>query len=210
MAELSMVNRRHRASREFDDIIEQIRDRDGFRDFLQPPPAESLMAAADSGPIVVINVNHIRCDAILVERHTIRLLQFPGLTLGEIEEYVRDINISKQNPWSLLEWLWTTICRPCLDVLGFTEPIDDEQWPHVWWVPTGPLSQLPLHAAGIYTQGSKETVLDRVVSSYASSIKALQHGRQARRGCEHGVSAPGATLPRLGLRHSKHYTRKHV
>ncbi|CAG7555185.1 unnamed protein product [Fusarium equiseti] len=182
MAELSMVNRRHQASREFDDIIERIRAQDGFHDFLQPPSAESLMAAADSGPIVVINVNHIRCDAILVERHRIRLLQFPGLTLGEIEGYVKGISVSKHNPWSLLEWLWTTICRPSLDALGFREPIGDEQWPHVWWVPTGPLSQLPLHAAGIYKQGSKETVLDRVVSSYASSIKALQHGRQRQRG----------------------------
>ncbi|KAJ4013303.1 hypothetical protein NW752_007599 [Fusarium irregulare] len=190
MAELSIVNRRHQASREFDDIIERIRSQDGFRDFLQPPAAENLMAAANSGPIVVINVNQIRCDAILVERHTIRLLNFPGLKLREIEEYVRDMNISKHSPWSVLEWLWTTICRPCLDALGFTEPIRDEQWPHVWWIPTGPLSQLPLHAAGIYTQGSKETVLDRVVSSYASSIKALQHGRQARRGMidKHGES----------------------
>jgi hypothetical protein len=182
MAELSMVNRRHQATHELDEVIEQIRAQDGFHDFLQPPSADSLMSAAESGPIVVINVSWRRCDAVLVERETVRLLEIPGLALKEVIEYVENISSSKHNPWPLLEWLWTTVCRPCLDALGFTEPVGDGQWPHVWWVPTGPLSELPLHAAGIYTPGSKETVLDRVISSYASSIKALQHGRQRQKG----------------------------
>ncbi|KAH7173987.1 CHAT domain-containing protein [Fusarium flagelliforme] len=184
MADLSMVNRRHEASREFNDIIEQIRAKDGFHDFFQPPPAESLMVAAESGPVVVINVSRLRCDAILVERHTIRLFEMPGLIYEEIEEYARNILSSKHNPWPLLEWLWAIVCRPCLDALEFTEPLseDDRQWPHIWWVPTGLLSQLPFHAAGIYTPGSKETVLDRLVSSYASSLKTLQHGRRRQAG----------------------------
>jgi len=185
MVELSIVNRRHQATRELDEVIEQIRARDGFHDFLQPPSADSLMSAAESGPIVVVNVSWFRCDAFLVERETVRLLELPGLTLKNVVEYVKKIRSSKHNPWPLLEWLWTTVCRPCLDALGFTEPVGDGQWPHVWWVPTGPLSELPLHAAGIYTPGSKETVLDRVVSSYASSIKALQHGRQQQKGVAH-------------------------
>lgn len=178
------LNRRHHASRELDEIIERIRAQDGFHDFLQPPPTESLMAAAEAGPIVVINANRHRCDAILVERHTIRLLELPDLKSKDIKEYVGNINGFKHHPWPLLEWLWTNICRPCLDALGFTEPLgeDDKHWPHVWWVPTGPLSKFPLHAAGIYTPASKETVLDRVVSSYASSLKALQHGRRRQRG----------------------------
>ncbi|RBR14477.1 uncharacterized protein FIESC28_07713 [Fusarium coffeatum] len=179
--------RQHWASREFDEVIEQIRAQDGFRNFLQPPSAETLMAAAESGPIIVINLCNYRCDAILVERHEVRLLELPGLKVQDIEKHVENISVSKHQPWQLLEWLWTTICQPCLDALGFTEPVGkgDSEWPHVWWVPTGLLSQLPLHAAGIYTPGSKETVLDRVVSSYAASIKALQHGRQRRVGMMH-------------------------
>ncbi|KAJ4116190.1 hypothetical protein NW768_011163 [Fusarium equiseti] len=177
MAELSTINRRHEASREFDEVIERIRAKDGFTNFLQPPPAESLMAAAQAGPLVVINVSAYRCDAILVENHRIRLLEIPAFKFEDIV----NISGSKHDPWPLLAWLWTTVCKSCLDGLGFTEPVGDGQWPHVWWVPTGLLSQLPLHAAGIYaTSCPKETVLDRVVSSYASSIKALQHARQRR------------------------------
>src|SRR5699024_2157591 len=78
----------------------------------------------------------------------------------------------------LLEWLWDVVARPVLDALGFDGPIVDGNWPRVWWVPTGVLSQLPLHAAGYHTRGGHETVIDRVMSSYASSVKALVHGRR--------------------------------
>ncbi|KAM0489960.1 hypothetical protein ACHAP8_012064 [Fusarium lateritium] len=168
--------------RSTDDTKLAIRTQDGFHDFLQPPPAESLMAAAKSGPIVVINVSLYRCDAILVECERVRLLELPEFTPEKFPEFDRDVSDFKYNPWRFLEWLWTTICRPCLNALGFTEALGgDAQWPHIWWIPTNSFSQFPLHAAGIYAPGSKETVLDRVVSSYASSIKALQHGRQRRR-----------------------------
>jgi hypothetical protein len=67
---------------------------------------------------------------------------------------------------------------PFLDALGFTEPPSENEWPHVWWIPTGPLSKFPLHAAGRHTEGASKTVLDRVISSYSSSVKAIIHGRQ--------------------------------
>ncbi len=46
--------------------------------------------------------------------------------------------------------------------------------PRVWWCPTGPLTVLPLHAAG---HGTDDCVLDRVVSSYASTLRALADAR---------------------------------
>ncbi|RDA85714.1 hypothetical protein CP532_0749 [Ophiocordyceps camponoti-leonardi (nom. inval.)] len=61
-------------------------------------------------------------------------------------------------------------------ILNLNSPPDDDL-PRVWWIPTGLLSQLPLHAAGYHTRGGSETVIDRVMSSYASSVKSLIHGR---------------------------------
>lgn len=58
-------------------------------------------------------------------------------------------------------------------------PSSGETLPRVWWVPTGLFSRLPLHAAGDYREQSFNSVLDRVMSSYALSVKALIHGRQA-------------------------------
>lgn len=79
--------------------------------------------------------------------------------------------------------------RPCLDALGFKNPISDDNWPRVWWVPTGLLSQLPLHAAGRYAKGPNETVLDGGMSSYASTVKALIYG------CRSHTRRPAEPIP---------------
>jgi CHAT domain-containing protein len=47
-------------------------------------------------------------------------------------------------------------------------------------MPTGPLSALPVHAAGHHLAGT-DTVLDRVVSSYTSTVQALRHSRRHAR-----------------------------
>ncbi|MGH8920884.1 MAG: CHAT domain-containing protein, partial [Actinomycetes bacterium] len=52
------------------------------------------------------------------------------------------------------------------------------------WLPTGPLSVLPVHAAG--RQGA-DTVLDRVISSYTPTVRALLHARRR--------TPPGHTRP---------------
>ncbi|KAM5355006.1 hypothetical protein ACJ41O_001652 [Fusarium nematophilum] len=173
----SKLKRRRDATRDFDELADTIRALPGFSSFLQPPAAEDLMAAADPAPIVVVNVSSYRCDAFLVKSDEIKAVELPFLTEEEVMERVSDLQ-PDSDLTSLLEWLWDVICRPSLDALGFKSPVSGDTWPHVYWVPTGVLSQLPLHAAGVYTSPSKETVMDRVISSYASSVKALLHGRR--------------------------------
>ncbi|KAL6407240.1 hypothetical protein AUP68_10069 [Ilyonectria robusta] len=80
----------------------------------------------------------------------------------------------------MLEWLWNEIAEPILDELGFGQVAPDDPLPRIIWIPTGPLSHLPLHAAGIHTPGSSITVLDRVVSSYASSLNSFVLGRRQK------------------------------
>lgn len=49
----------------------------------------------------------------------------------------------------------------------------------MWWCPTGPLTLLPIHAAGDHrTPG--ESVLDRVISSYTPTLRALLEARKER------------------------------
>jgi CHAT domain-containing protein len=136
-----------------------------------------MQLAANCGPIVVINVSEYRCDAILIEQHQIRFLALPDVHCEDIDEGYID---EKQDLGSLeiLEWLWDTIMDPILCALGYTQPPSNGDWPHVWWIPTGPLTKYPLHAAGRYTKNSSESVLDRVMSSYSSSIKHIIYGRR--------------------------------
>ncbi|MFD4210630.1 CHAT domain-containing protein, partial [Micromonospora tulbaghiae] len=87
----------------------------------------------------------------------------------------------------VLEWLWDAAAEPVLRSLGFTgEPSPGQSWPRVWWAPGGLLSLLPLHAAGHHSEslradlrdGEPPTVMDRVVSSYTTTIRALHHARR--------------------------------
>ena len=77
-----------------------------------------------------------------------------------------------------LEWLWDSCCHPILEALSFRETPSRYDWPHVWWIPTELLAQQPLHAAGYHTKQNSNSVLERVISSYTTSIKALLHGRR--------------------------------
>jgi len=176
------AQRRLEADQTLGTLISRIRAQPGFRNFLLPPTADELMAAASLGPVIVINVSPYRCDAFLIETNKIQVLGLPDLTLKGVQERAQKLrSVSHAATYGaapLLEWLWDVVARPVLDALGFDGPIVDGNWPRVWWVPTGVLSQLPLHAAGYHTRGGHETVIDRVMSSYASSVKALVHGRR--------------------------------
>lgn len=169
------INRRHAAAKEFTELAAEIRNLPGFEDFMLSHTEDEIYGASERGPIVVINVSSLRCDALIVADSQVHKLELPSITLEELERKVK--------PWTLatsqtLEWLWDAIMSPILSMLGFTEPPPTDAWPHVWWIPTGPLVQLPLHAAGYHRQQSSEAVLDRVISSYGSSIRNIIRGRR--------------------------------
>lgn len=83
-----------------------------------------------------------------------------------------------------LEWLWDTIAEPILTKVGFTNSQLDtnfSMWPTIWWCPTGLLSYLPLHAAGYHRhdrQMPNRCVMDRVVSMYTPTIRAMKYTRK--------------------------------
>jgi CHAT domain-containing protein len=88
----------------------------------------------------------------------------------------------------VLAWAWDTVAGPVLDALGYVGP-PGLVWPRLWWCPVGVLGYLPWHAVGHHADlgtrtspacESPRTVLDRVVSSYAITIRALAHARAGR------------------------------
>ncbi|KAF3291530.1 hypothetical protein TWF970_000744 [Orbilia oligospora] len=170
---------RQECDRNFSNLIAAIRAQPGFDNFLLPPTETELKDAACFGPIAVINIGPHRCDAFIVERNRIQVLKLPGLKLKDVQKHAQNLrSLISVAIVSTLEWLWDVVCSPILDALDLKNPVSGNNWPHIWWIPTGPLSQFPLHAAGYYQQKSTNTVLDRVMSSYALSVKALMHGRQ--------------------------------
>ncbi|CAG9981283.1 unnamed protein product [Clonostachys byssicola] len=170
------ADRRYKVDKELAELIETIRKKDGFGNFLRAPSEVDIQDAARNGPVVAINVSKFRCDALLVENHQIRLLPLPSLHLVDIKE--RELQ-SSLGSTVVLEWLWDTVTGPVLHALGLTPvPSGANNWPHIWWIPTGPLGRFPLHASGHHQHGCSETVCDRVMSSYSASIKMMIYGRR--------------------------------
>ncbi|KAI3324623.1 CHAT domain-containing protein [Xylariaceae sp. AK1471] len=181
--------RRYNNSQKFDQLVSDIREKAGFEDFLLPPTEERILSAAACGPIIVVNVSRYRCDAILVERRGIQTLRLPQLHLEDIIKMSKSTNLGSSK---VLGWLWDTIAEPVLDILTLIQPPANNEWPHIWWIPTGPLTKFPLHAAGHHK--SRESVLDRAMSSYSANIKATIHGRELRKNAPTRLSPDTALL----------------
>ncbi|CAH0056158.1 unnamed protein product [Clonostachys solani] len=165
----SSADTRYDAAQKFEQLIQEIRALPNQDHFLLAPSAEELKTAADQGPIVMINVSEFGCDALIIRHNQIKSLPLPDLCSNDIQTRA-DSNLADND---LLEWLWTAIARPVLEDLGYNKTPTTSSWPRIWWVLSGLLTKFPLHAAGYHFPDGSESVLDRVISSYSVSVKAI-------------------------------------
>ncbi|WP_460397306.1 CHAT domain-containing protein [Actinophytocola sediminis] len=182
--------------------LRDIRAVDGFATFGLPPTTRELLAEAVHGPVVTFVVAGNRCVAVILTADRVTSLELPGVTEQALTDRVRafhdalpaavsrDLNAVEHGPdardvlTSVLEWLWDNVVGPVLDQLGFhrTPSGHITGWPRVWWAPAGRLGLLPLHAAGYHDDPdtpARRTAIDRVVSSYTPTIRALRHARRS-------------------------------
>ena len=192
------VQRRRKTAEELDRVIAEIRTVQGFESFLRPLSVSDLAATAADGPVIVINVSQYGSHAlILTSNGVLEPLPLDDLTpdsvydhvivfLAALEVIARDDTnaaAADQRLIAVLAWLWDVAVGPVLDRLGVNEPLGDESRPRLWWCPSGLLSFLPLHAAGHHQtrfDAFPKTVVDRVVSSYTPTIRALAYARRTR------------------------------
>jgi hypothetical protein len=222
-------DRRMALALEWDELVGQVRELDGFQDFLRPPRVEDLLPAAERGPVAVINVSRWRCDALLVRPDGVKSIELEDLTLEEASERanryldtLREVETADKALFAaydaaaavpgdagdrrvarasqevaraqdkvdvmlteLQAWMWDTIAGPVLAELEYdgTPAGDVSTWPRLWWCPTGALTVLPLHTAGYHADPveARRTVLDRVVSSYTPTLRALLDARDPGR-----------------------------
>ena len=159
------------AGQDHQDLIDEIRKLPGFQGFQEFATEEEVRLAARRVPIVVINVSRYACDALIVTGDSIRAKNL-AFDMNELRQHAKRLPNTDHN---VLHWLWTALTRPILDDLGYIER-STSCWPHVPWVPTGLLSRFPIHAAGHYgIRSIKDSVLDRVVSSYATSVRSIMN-----------------------------------
>jgi tetratricopeptide (TPR) repeat protein len=195
----TVVRDRSALAREFAAVTAEVRAQPRFASFGRPPGIEELRDTARTSPVVTFNVSTHRCDALVLTGEGVTCVELPDLTwdtlanrviafLAALDDSLRGTTVSERRKaqqvmCGVLEWLWDTTAGPVLQSLGNRPqhgPVDG--WPRVWWAPGGPLGTLPLHAAGHHTDAAddpgRRTVMDRVVSSYTPSVRALRHARE--------------------------------
>ncbi|KEP49579.1 aromatic di-alanine and TPR containing protein [Rhizoctonia solani 123E] len=186
---------RRRLAIEYNSLLAQTRELPGFETFLKPVQANTLMHSVRDGPVVVINCHPDRCDAlfILPGNASVAYLALLNFTEEKAKQALSDLDLSLRHQRlrergirlladsesghhdrmeSVLSVLWTNLVKPVLDHLGYLNTVPKEHLPHITWCLTGPLSFLPLHAAGDYTQPQSRT-FNYVISSYIPTLSAL-------------------------------------
>lgn len=184
---------RRQLAKQWTTLVGQIRATSGLEQFLRPPPIGRLHQQASAGPLVLIYVSPWRADALIVTAdpaHPVQVVPLPDLTEDAAYEQVNRLRAAaddvtgcaQREVHAVLGWLWDTITGPVLHHLGITG--EEGSRPRIWWCPVGILAYLPLHAAGHHTDTgatpAAQTVLDRAVSSYTVTLRALEHARARR------------------------------
>jgi hypothetical protein len=212
-ASTERARRRMALATEWADLMDQARGL--VPDFIREPRAAELQRAATDGPVVIVNLSRYGCHALIITTRDVRAIPLPKLevddTLDRADGYLEALRRREDEAVSAailieladaaeattndtLEWLWDSVANPVLTNLGYTHTPDGDRWPRIWWCPTGPLTLLPLHAAGYYRakRANSDTamsavtpnapghasVLDRVISSYTPTLRTLLRARQ--------------------------------
>lgn len=136
---------------EYQQLLQEIRQKEGFERFLLPPLFSNLRNATRHGVIVIFNISHFRSDAIILtspsaEPHLIRF-EYAQYALQELESLLRatlyslgrqsgESDASDQRAFGprlvqgtnadavfrhILGRLWQTIVKPCVDYLKTLE-----------------------------------------------------------------------------------------
>ncbi|KAG4262827.1 hypothetical protein FPRO03_10190 [Fusarium proliferatum] len=156
-------------------LLKDIRSKPGFKNFSRPEDEERMRSAAALGPVIVVIVGPLTCDAIIIQQDNFRAIPLHKLNQFDIDSKYRSLG---RGSLKVLEWLWDAVAEPVLNALGFTEVPRDGEMRRVWWVLTGSLSTFPIHAARRHSQRNGETVMDRIMSSYATSVSAIVQSRR--------------------------------
>lgn len=210
---------RMRLARRWTRLCDRVRSLPGFERFLVPPEFGELAPAAAEGPVVLVNISALRCDAILVlPGGRVDVVPLPDVDFRSADSvcntYLQHLGDAlapgatgrirqraRHTVHDTLEWLWEKIARPVLDRLAL--PYRSEAPPRIWWCPTASLVSLPLHAAGRYPR----TRADRtepvglpyaVVSSYTTTLAALADARQRPAAGDPRLLAVGLSDTRRG------------
>ena len=189
------TSKRIRLLKEMEALEDQIRKEvPGYQEFRLPPNENFFTRLAEIGgaPIVAFNVTQNRSDAFVVTAKDVTTINLPKLDATELtSDAVRLIGNERVTTGSnatvhsrnavvrkVLKGLWRNAIRPVLDGVGFLFPNPPQELPRIWWVTSGCMGLMPIHAAGSKWTTSRENTVSHVVSSYIPTFRALSYAHE--------------------------------
>ncbi|VDB91743.1 unnamed protein product [Peniophora sp. CBMAI 1063] len=192
---------------DYNKILADLRKCTGFENFLQPLKFDDFVPVLEhlDGPVVFINAHSSSCNALaLFPDGTIDHIPLTALTEDEARRlekaWITSLSYANARERGVVSWekirlvdrknslghvlarLWELIVCPILEALKLIRNMSETtgRLPHITWCPTGPLTRLPLHAAGIYDDAKDNGLhaFDHAVSSYTPSLSALLRCQQ--------------------------------
>ncbi|MEI5098338.1 hypothetical protein RB200_06305 [Streptomyces sp. PmtG] len=134
--ESARVRERHALAEEWRLLLAEIRRHPQGERFLLPSTEQQLCDDAAHGPIVMLNVDPLRCDALVATPHGVRhvpLQVTEGNLADRAQEFLTAVALDRDSPheqqeareviFATLEWLWDTVAEPVLDAAGLTAPL---------------------------------------------------------------------------------------
>ncbi|KAG8912122.1 hypothetical protein FRC02_006155 [Tulasnella sp. 418] len=175
---LEEETRRYRKiAEDWSTVVDQIRQMDGFENFLRPPDYSFLRLSSRKGPVIMINVGSKRCDAIIIHQENNPVL-VPLLDVRKSDIQVnadkfhsetRAGVVDRSQILGVLRALWDDIVQPVVTKLHELNVVPGSR---IWWCPTSVLSILPIHAAGPHRR-NKLNLCDIYISSYTPTLSTL-------------------------------------
>jgi hypothetical protein len=180
----------------WENLLDKIRHLPEFEYFLRPVPFRQLRQAVTGGLVVIINASEYRVDALIFDEvREIEHVSLPDIDLDTLSELARDLRLhptdgsqrrrQNYNSRSLkpaLREVWNNIIVTIFDKIHISSKINsDIHKHHIFWYPTGPLTFIPIHAAG---PGGTVDVTNLVISSY---VTTLSSSLQAQKKCTRGL-----------------------
>lgn len=170
-------------------LLARIRKEKGYETFLLTSNEDGPDLTETYGaPIVHLNADHSRCDALIRTPKGVQILALPDLKFDILLDQSlqlfkarlfldKDFATARTLYNEVMLWLWKTIAKPVLDAVEEVCPVpEDGSKPRVYWV-SGLFERLSIHAAGDWTPtgrlSHRSSVYDRVVSSYVPSVRAF-------------------------------------
>jgi tetratricopeptide (TPR) repeat protein len=180
---------RRRLAERWDELVKLVRKRH-FEDFLRPTRFQKLRQAAADGLVIIINVSTYQVDALVIDvTQPIQHIPLPGIDAETITKLSTDITSYRPSLFAstnerrlytrkylrpALRRVWADIMVPIFKRLQI--PLDSSEGlpqHRIWWYPTGPLTFIPIHAAGPHNETDEIDVSCLVVSSYTTTLASL-------------------------------------